>query len=236
MGEDTKRNVAVIIPAKNEEARIAGVLRAAIGCRLATEVIVVDDGSDDRTSSVASKFPNVRVVRLPVNRGKAAAMCEGAKATKAGILAFVDADLGGLRSEHLDRIIAPLLADECEMCVGIFRGGKVLSSAAQGVAPYLSGQRAVKRELFEAVPNVADLGLGVEVALNRTAKKRKARIMRVKLHGVSNCYKEKKLGLVEGTKARLQMWGEISQAMRKNPKRRRLFHDRYGRWRWPNGR
>ncbi len=234
MGEDVRRQVAVIVPAKNEEERIAGVLRAVTACRLADEIIVVDDGSDDRTAVVAAKFPQVRVVRLPVNRGKGGAMWEGSRATRAGILAFVDADLAGLRGEHLDRIIAPLLADECEMCVGIFRGGKMWSDAAQRVSPYLSGQRAIKRELFEAVPFMGELKMGAEVALNLAAKRRRARVLRVVLRGVSNCHKEKKLGLLKGTKARLQMWGDIGHAMVKTPRRRR-FSDRSSRWRWRHG-
>jgi glycosyltransferase involved in cell wall biosynthesis len=234
MGEDIRRQVAVIVPAMNEEERIGAVLRAIVGCKLANEIIVVDDGSSDATSSVAAKYPNVRVLRLSVNRGKGGAMLEGARATRAGILTFVDADLAGLRSDHVDRIIAPLLADECDMCVGIFRGGKVWSDAAQRVSPYLSGQRALRRELFEAVPFIGELRMGVEVALNLAARRRKARILRVVLRGVSNCYQEKKRGLVKGTTARLRMWGEIGQAVVKTRPRRR-FRDRPSRWRWPHG-
>jgi glycosyltransferase involved in cell wall biosynthesis len=232
MADDPRRQVAVIVPARNEEARIAGVLRAVLGCRLADEVIVVDDGSEDNTSQVAASFERVRVLRLSRNIGKAGAMSEGSRATKAGILAFVDADLGGLRSEHLERIIMPVLMDQCDMCVGIFRGGKPLSDAAQRVMPILSGQRTIKRELFEAVPQVNELRMGIEIALNRVAKTRRARVRKVFLRGVSNCYKEQKLGLVKGTAARLKMYGEIGHAMVKTNPRRKKMAERYARWRW----
>src|SRR5215469_531013 len=108
---DLRRKVAVIVPAFNEEARIGDVLRAVTGSKLATEIIVVDDGSTDRTAETARHYANVKVVRLVTNQGKAAAMAEGVKATEAGILSFVDADLNGLRPEHVDRIILPLLED-----------------------------------------------------------------------------------------------------------------------------
>jgi glycosyltransferase involved in cell wall biosynthesis len=227
------RRVAAIVPAKNEATRIAAVLRAVTRCPLITEVIVVDDGSDDNTAAVAAGFPNVKVLRLPVNRGKAAAMWEGAKATQAQVLTFIDADLGGLRSEHVTRIVSPVLADECDMCLGVFRRGKMWSDAAQRVSPNLSGQRAVKRELFEAVPNVCELRMGIEVALKLVAKQRKARVLKVQLRGVSNCYKEQKLGLVKGTAARLKMYGEITQAVMKT--RRKRTRNRYAPWRWKPG-
>ena len=46
---------------------------------------------------------------------------------------------------HIDQIIQPVLADRCEVCIGIFRGGKFWSDTAQKFAPYISGQRAMKR-------------------------------------------------------------------------------------------
>jgi glycosyltransferase involved in cell wall biosynthesis len=214
------RSVAVIVPAFNEESRILPVLRAASGAKLASEIIVVSDGSYDDTARVARTIPGVRVHELPVNQGKAAAMAAGVRLTDARYLVFVDADLAGLTSHHIDQIIAPLLDRRCDMCIGIFRGGKVWSDAAHTFSPYLSGQRALRRELFEAVPFVGDLRLGVETALNTEARRRKARVLRVVLQGVSNCHKEQKLGIVKGLAARTKMWKEIGEAMVKTRRRR----------------
>ena len=218
--------VAVIVSAYNEEARIAHVLRAITNAETPTEVIVVSDGSTDRTADAARRFKGVRVVELPVNRGKGAAMSAGVEATRATVVAFVDADLEGLLPAHVDSIIRPILANQCDMCVGIFRGGKVWSDTAQRISPYLSGQRAMRRDFFASVPYLAELRMGVEVALNTAAKRRRARVMRVVLPGVSNYFKEKKLGLVKGTSARAQMYFEIGQAMVRTRKRRPP-----GRWR-----
>jgi glycosyltransferase involved in cell wall biosynthesis len=223
MAEDRTKAVAVavIIPAKDEESRIGNVLRAAVNSKLATEIIVVSDGSTDRTAEVARKFPGVRVVDLPYNMGKGGAMAEGVRATRAPIVTFVDADLSGLLPEHIDGIIRPILDNRCEMCVGIFRGGKVWSDTAQRISPYLSGQRAMKRDLFEAVPYISELRMGVEVALNGAARRRKARVLRVVLRGVSNYHKEQKLGLVKGLKARGLMYKEITEAVVKTRRRRK---------------
>ena len=147
-------------------------------------------------------------------------MVKGVQATRAQYLAFIDADLGGLTGQHIDDILRPLLSGQCDMCVGIFRGGKVWSDMAQRVAPYLSGQRALKRDLFEAVPYMSDLRMGVEWALTNAADKRKSKVVRVLIRGVSNCAKEQKLGIVNGLKARGMMYKEITEAMVKTRRRR----------------
>ena len=207
-----KRQVAVIVPAYNEERRILRVLLAVVESRLATEIIVVSDGSRDGTAETARKMPGVTVVDLPFNMGKGGAMAAGVASTKADLIAFVDADLMGLTGAHVDRIIRPVLDGECDMCVGIFRGGKVWSDVGNRVSPFLSGQRALRRDLFEAVPYITELRMGVEVALTKAAKRRHARVKRVVLPGVSNYLKEQKLGLVKGTAARVKMYSEIAEA------------------------
>lgn len=224
-----KDSVAVIIPAYNEEQRIGNVLRAVARCKFADEILVVNDGSEDRTSQLVRAHPNVKLVDLPFNTGKGGAMAAGAAATNATILAFVDADLAGLRGEHLDAIIRPLLERRCEMCIGVFRGGKFWSDSAQRIAPYISGQRAMRREILESIPFLGDLRMGVEVTINTYAKRSKARILRVVLRGVSNTFKEQKMGLMKGAAARAKMYAEIGRAMvrmrrkRKPPRGRPRF-------------
>lgn len=214
--------VAVIIPAYNEADRISKVLEAACRASLVDEILVVSDGSTDATTTVARQFERVRVLELPFNAGKGAAMSAGVAATSAQIVAFIDADLSGLRPEHIDQIVTPPLADKCDMCIGVFRGGKFWSDTAQLISPLISGQRAMHRRVFEAVPFLSEIRMGVEVALNNHAKRQKARILRVVLRGVSNTYKERKLGLVKGAAARAKMYTEIGRALVRTRKRKRI--------------
>ncbi|HEY8343957.1 MAG TPA: glycosyltransferase family 2 protein, partial [Bacillota bacterium] len=74
--------VATVIPAFNEEKNLPQVLNAIKDCRDLTEVIVVNDGSSDRTSEVAKGF-GCKVIDLPSNLGKGAAVMAGVKATDA---------------------------------------------------------------------------------------------------------------------------------------------------------
>lgn len=217
--------VAIIIPAFNEESRIGKVLLAALESKLASEIIVVSDGSKDKTAQIAYKF-KANVVEFKQNKGKGAAMYEGVMAAKSEIVCFVDADLVGLRGHHIDAIIQPVLNDRCDMCLGIFRGGEYWSDMAQKITPYISGQRAMRRELIEAIPQIADLRMGVETYIKGYAKSRKARILRVPLQGVSNFHKEQKLGLVKGTRQRVKMYKEIASALVKVRKDRRRIRRR----------
>jgi len=235
-----KPKVAVVIPAHDEEARIASVLRAVVKARLVDEVIVVDDGSSDHTADTAGDFKGVRVVRFDRNLGKAGAMQAGVGATEAEIIAFIDADLVNLQPEHVDLIVRPLLLDQCDMCIGVFRGGKFWSDTAQRITPLISGQRAIRREMIFAFPFFSECRMGAEVLLNMAAKRAKARVLRVILRGVSNSFKEQKFGLVKGTAARYQMYKEITQAMvryktngkltRKPLRKRKRRKPRSGRW------
>jgi rSAM/selenodomain-associated transferase 2 len=90
--------VSVIIPTFNEEAAIAAVLES-LGDDAATEVIVVDGGSGDRTVEIAAR--KARVIHAPA--GRAAQMNAGAKAASADLLLFLHADVR-LAPGALDRI------------------------------------------------------------------------------------------------------------------------------------
>jgi glycosyltransferase involved in cell wall biosynthesis len=204
--------IAAIIPAFNEEHRIASVLEAVLGSALCNEVIVVNDGSTDRTVQVVRRYPGVRLIELPRNVGKGGAMAAGVKATDANVIVFVDADLSGLQPFHVDDIVRPVM-NGCDMCVGVFRRGKFWSDAAQVIAPYISGQRAMRRELIDQISWLDECRMGVEVTLNTVARKQKMRIRRVVLIGVTHACKERKFGFAKGTAQRAKMYAEIGKAM-----------------------
>jgi Glycosyl transferase family 2 len=89
--------VSVIVPARNEEECLGACLRSLVSqAGVGFEVIVVDDGSTDRTREIAESFAGVRVVDaglLPAGWiGKNNALTAGARLTKAEWLLFTDAD------------------------------------------------------------------------------------------------------------------------------------------------
>ena len=211
----------MIVPAFNEAHRIAAALESVLQASLVNEVIVVSDGSTDETVKVASTFEKIRVVDLPFNIGKGGAMCAGVAHTDADVIAFFDADLVGLKPSHVDQVIRPLLSGQCDMCIGIFRGGKFWSDTGQVITPFLSGQRAMYRKVFESVPFLPEIRMGAEITITTYAKRLKATVKKVVLRGVSNTHKEQKLGLVKGATARAKMYREIARAMVKVNRQRR---------------
>ncbi|MBI2954757.1 MAG: glycosyltransferase family 2 protein [Chloroflexi bacterium] len=92
--------ISVVLPAYNEEECLPRTVAAVIGAleevAAEYEVVVVDDGSKDRTGEVArdlaEKFPLVRVIRHPVNRGYGGALATGFAAAAKDLIFFTDAD------------------------------------------------------------------------------------------------------------------------------------------------
>ena len=93
-------NASLIIPAYNEERRLPAFLRAlsdfhASHGGMLYEILVVDDGSTDRTAGTAGAFAGplpIRVIRLPMNRGKGAAVRAGVMEALGDAVIFMDAD------------------------------------------------------------------------------------------------------------------------------------------------
>ncbi len=88
--------VSVLIPAYNEESVIVGTVEAALACDYSSlEVVVVDDGSQDRTGELLDSHfgdnPRVRIIHQ-VNRGKSAALSNALRNASSDILVTIDAD------------------------------------------------------------------------------------------------------------------------------------------------
>ncbi|MFC4553647.1 glycosyltransferase [Georgenia faecalis] len=184
-GDRQPQRVAVVIPAKDEAERIAATVRAARAIPHVDLVLVVDDGSTDRTQHVARAAGAV-VVRHSVNRGKASAMETGAAVVAmrdvedgpARLLLFIDADLGE-SAVGVTPLVGPVLAGEADCSIAVLppqpgAGGRgiVIGLARRSIAKAtgwvptqpLSGQRCMTREAFEAATPLA-AGWGVETGM-----------------------------------------------------------------------
>lgn len=156
--------VAAIIPAWNEAATVGAVVYAALDAALVDEVIVVDNASTDGTAAVA-RTHGARVVP-ELTPGKGQAMRAGVAATEADLVVFLDADLVGLRPGHVDGLVRPVLDGSAGMTCGLFDRGPVANPIFLEGLPVLTGQRALRRELFEQLHDDDIRGYRVEAALN----------------------------------------------------------------------
>jgi glycosyltransferase involved in cell wall biosynthesis len=189
--------VSVLVPAYNEAARIAATVRAARAALSAClpagsfELLVADDGSRDETAARAVEAGADQVLPGP-HAGKGQALRRAAAAARGDVLLLLDADLGETAAE-LVHLLRPVLAGEADMTIAIFHASKraagfglVIGLARWGVrrltgrtlAAPLSGQRAMRRDLWERVGG-PESGFGAETGFDIDALRAGFRVLEV---------------------------------------------------------
>ncbi|HBK34110.1 TPA: glycosyl transferase family 2 [Candidatus Uhrbacteria bacterium] len=214
-------NVAAIVPAYNEAQTIKEVVRVLRVSSLLSEVIVVSDGSTDMTASYARES-GATVYELPHNRGKGGAMRYGVTKTKAEIIIFFDADLIGLTVEHIEQLVRPVLEGSLAMCVGL-RDRGVWFRILGPRLPLISGERAMKREVIEQIPERFLRRFMVEASINYFCRTRAYAYGTVFLSSLTIRRKCQKVGILHGVKGYLLMIGQIIFAM-VTVRLARIFH------------
>ncbi len=194
-----------MIPAFNEEAHIAAVVKVALDAGL--PVLVVDDGSTDRTAEVAERS-GARVLRLLENRGKSSALAYGLAHVQTPYLVMLDADLVGLKAKHLLEMLEPVRAGKLDMAIGVFKSGGLMTDFGNRATPFLSGQRACKTDWLKGVPNLTQ-ERWPEPAITDHLTRSKARWAYIELPGAGQIMKEQKRGFWKGLGMRLRMYADI---------------------------
>ena len=123
-GRARVRKIAVV-PARNEEANVADVVRGIRAFDPGFDVVVIDDGSSDGTAA-AARAAGAHVVRLPFNLGIGGAVQTGFRyALEHGFDVAVRLDGDNQHDpEELERLLEPVLAGEADIVVGSrFLGG-----------------------------------------------------------------------------------------------------------------
>lgn len=166
-------NLSVFFPAYNEEANIETTVRRALGVVRGLEgigdfeIIVVDDGSTDRTREIAdrmaSEIPEVRAVHHQPNRGYGGALKSGYANSKFEWIAFADSD-GQFDFGEITKFLAK--KDEADLILGyrlgradsflrrLFTWGWALLAKillGLSVRDYSCGFKLIKKEVFDAV-------------------------------------------------------------------------------------
>ncbi|MEB2283940.1 MAG: bifunctional glycosyltransferase/class I SAM-dependent methyltransferase [Myxococcales bacterium] len=138
--------LSLIVPAYEEAERLPATLRHAAEAlpRLAatSEIIVVDDGSRDATTTIAERFPSpvpLRVIRFAVNRGKGAAVAAGVVAARHPYVAFTDADCP-YDLERLRAMLATLAAGEADIAIGARELAESEVNRGYGLLRLISGR------------------------------------------------------------------------------------------------
>jgi dolichyl-phosphate beta-glucosyltransferase len=167
--------LSLIIPAYNEEARIARTLGAITAYlrrqRYGWEVLVVDDGSADGTLEAARRFARdhrdlaIRVIGNP-HRGKAYTVRSGVQAARGKLIGFTDADLA-TPIDTLDAVI-PHFADGCHVVIGS-REDRGAVRQDEPIYRHLMGRVFNWLVQLVALPGIQDTQCGFKVLRGRVA-------------------------------------------------------------------
>ncbi len=171
------------------------MVRTLLQSGVFTRVIVVNDGSTDDTARVA-QAAGAQVLNLHPNGGKGAAMLAGVRSTTEPVVAFFDADLVGLRPDHVRALIEPVASGLAGMSVGLRDHGKW--NDWQRILPPITGERAVLRSLLDRVPATFWNGWRIEAGINEAVRRSGMPVQSVLLDGMSIVPKWAKNGDVRG--------------------------------------
>lgn len=138
------RSLSIVIPAYNEETRLPATLEAVNtyvrGQEFSfVEVIVVDDGSRDSTSSVADRCTGVRLLKNPGNRGKGYTVRHGILEAKGEWILYTDADLSAPIGE-LHKLQAAAERERADVAIGSRAIDRSLVGVHQSAFRELSGR------------------------------------------------------------------------------------------------
>ncbi len=195
--------LSVVIPALNEENGIADIIERILAIKepLAEvgvsdlELIVVDDGSEDRTPEIITSYPEVILVQHPVNRGYGAAIKTGFRHARGNLLAFMDAD-GTYPPEFYPKMCRPILENGADLVIGSRMAGNdsemplvrrigntifatlVSIISNQRVTDSASGQRILRREMLSHLYPLPD-GLNFTPVMTTRAMHEEIKVVEV---------------------------------------------------------
>ncbi|MBU0761447.1 MAG: glycosyltransferase [Candidatus Altiarchaeota archaeon] len=105
-----KTKLSIIVPALNEEKRINQALKSITEEFKDAEVIVVSDGSTDKTTEIVRKYVKIKLIESEKTEGKGASIVKGFRAADGEVIGFLDAD-GSFKPKDVKELLKQLRGD-----------------------------------------------------------------------------------------------------------------------------
>ena len=195
--------LSVVIPAYNEEDSIEGVMARVLAARGPLrdagiddlELIVVDDGSRDRTPELVAATPGATLLQHKHNGGYGAALKTGFAAARGELIGFLDAD-GTYPPEHFPNLCRAALAQDADIVIGsrmagadsqmprVRRLGNVIFAnlvslvSARRITDSASGMRVFKKSILSRIYPLPD-GLNLTPVMSTRALHEKLHMIEV---------------------------------------------------------
>lgn len=208
------KKVTAIIPVFNEEKSVARVVKILLASSLINEVVVVNDGSGDKSLEILEEFgTKIKLFSSKKNMGKGWAIAKGVGLALGKIVMFIDADLTNLNNEFIKKLLKPINKPGVKAVVGYLKKSKYLPT------PFarLTGERVYYKE--DLLPHLKEMRVtrfGLEVFLNHLYKdKNVERVALIKLEGL---YKYDKVSAKMAVKEYFTEGLEIARELAKQEK------------------
>jgi len=210
--------LTIIICTFNEEKTICDVVRACRMYNESSEIIVVDDGSRDNSEALLRKLNQTipfSYIKLPENKGKSYAMTVGIENATGDILMFFDADSTGIRKEHFQDMLLPVMENRADMVLGHTAAAVINLKLTPFKA--FTGERVLRKtDILPILDEIRNTRFGVETYINLHFQTHGKRIMYVYLEGLKTLTKFKKTTPVEATRQYFREGQEIASTIIKN--------------------
>ena len=210
---ESRESATAVIPVYNEQKYIGAVLDVLGEVPSLSQIIVIDDGSVDKTAAIVRQKcrhdERIQLIRLPQNKGKAVAMSLGIKASFNDILLFLDGDLIDVHPDYINNLIMPVRQGDCHMTLGIFTNGRHQTDLSHKLTPFLSGQRCLRWSHFQPTPGLGQTKWGIETALSLYAWHQHYSVKKVLWPGVTHVMRSEKMEGWQGYVSHMRMWADI---------------------------
>jgi len=206
-----------IICVYNEEETIKEVINVVTDCFF-DEVIVVNDGSDDKTDKIVrelNNLHNLKYISLPKNMGKGYAMAIGIENAKGEMITFIDADLSNLTEEHFSQLLTPIFLGEADMVLG--QANETLINYSINPFKSFTGERSVlRKDILPIVEKMKYSRFGVETLINLYYQSEGKKVKYVMLDGLKHPTKFDKTTKPEAVKEFVKEGHQIAVTTFKN--------------------
>lgn len=206
-------NYSCIIPIYNEEQRISSVLSVVTKVKEISEIICVDDGSNDKSVSVVKKdFPTVKLIQHKVNQGKTAAIHTGVKLAENNTILLLDSDLVNLNAQEICNAFTSFERNRLDCLLLNTAPMSQIDELLRTVFRFLllaAGNRIIhKKYLIDLLSSGTYKSYHLEIAQNKYLidNDKKVAYFDVSAKDVS---KIAKVGFSKGWKGELGMWCQI---------------------------